>query len=338
MQSTARFIQRLLHSINRNIQSNLIINSKMASNEHFELSSGFKIPAIGYGTWLADDEEKFEKAIDTALEIGYRHIDCAIAYQNEHIVGRVLKKWLSTGRLSREDLFVTAKLPPCAMRPAGVRKYLNKSLESLQLDYIDLYLVHTPFGLNEVEGNLHPTKPDGTSDYDSTTDHLAIWKGFPNFNSDQINRILKNCRIPPCNLQIEHHAYLQQPKLVEFCKLNKIIVTAYSPLGSPGLSKLGKETPDLLGHTKVKEIAKRYNKTTAQVLLRHILQKGIVAIPKSVTPERIRQNIDIFNFQLNEEDMETLNGLDENLRILDFKFIFKGLKIIPNIHLKGKNT
>ncbi|KAJ8935868.1 hypothetical protein NQ318_019452 [Aromia moschata] len=342
----------------------------MACNVHFDLSSGFKIPALGYGTWLAHFNQlhrvvhlrtmkrNLKKALEAALEAGYRHIDAAIVYLNEHIIGRVLKKWFSSGKLSREDIFLTTKLPPTGNRPEGVKKYLRKSLDDLQVDYVDLYLVHVPFGLNDVEGDLQPKKPDGTADVDLSTDHIAVWKameeavdsgltksiGVSNFNSDQIGRILKNCRIPPCNLQIEHHAYLQQPKLVEFCKQNKIVVTAYSPLGSPGLSKLGKtysplgspglsklgkETPDLLGHPMVKEIAQKYNKTTAQVLLRHIVQKGI-----SVTPQRIRQNIDIFDFQLSASDLNILNGLDANLRILDFEFIFKGIKDHPEYPFK----
>ncbi|KAJ8971913.1 hypothetical protein NQ314_000484, partial [Rhamnusium bicolor] len=296
----------------------------------------------------ADDEKQLETAIDAALEVGYRHIDCAFVYLNEHVVGRVLKKWFSSGKLSREDIFLTTKLPPCAMRPEHVQTFLKKSLNSLQLDYVDLYLVHVPFGLKYVEGELYPKTDDGNIDFDGTTDHIAIWKGMEqlvddglaksigvsNFNIDQIRRILENSKIPPCNLQIEHHAYLQQKALVDFCKENKIVVTAYSPLGSPGLSKLGMETPDLLGHPVVTDIAKKYNKSTAQVLLRHIIQNGIVAIPKSINPARLHQNINILDFELSGDDMQALNDLDANLRILDFQLFFKGIKQHPEYPFK----
>ncbi|XP_018572221.1 1,5-anhydro-D-fructose reductase-like [Anoplophora glabripennis] len=320
----------------------------MSFNTYFDLNDGLKIPAIGYGTWLSDDEEQLEKAIDAALEVGYRHIDGAYVYQNENVIGRVLQKWFSSGKLKREDIFLTTKLPPSGMRPEHVQKFIKESLAALQVDYVDLYLVHVPFGLKYVEGTLYPTSDDGKSDYDANTDHVAIWKameelvslgltksiGVSNFNKDQIQRILDNSEIPPCNLQVEHHAYLQQKDLVRFCKENKIVVTAYSPLGSPGLSKLGRETPDLMGHPVVNEIAKKYNKSAAQVLLKHIIQTGIVAIPKSTNPERLRQNIDIFDFSLSDEDLQTMNDLDQNLRILDFKFLFKGIENHPEYPFK----
>ncbi|KAJ8922409.1 hypothetical protein NQ315_004355 [Exocentrus adspersus] len=337
-------VQSLTKSNNNSVTAiRRYLSNQTLGNMYFDLNNGLKIPAIGYGTWLSNDEQELENALDAALEVGYRHIDAAFVYLNEHVIGRVLNKWFTTGKLKREDIFLTTKLPVCGMRPELVQKYLKESLASLQVDYVDLYLVHVPFGLKHVEGNTYPTREDGTIDFDANTNHAAIWKsmeelvglglsksiGVSNFNADQISRLLKNCKIPPCNLQIEHHAYLQQKDLVQFCKENKIVVTAYSPLGSPGLSKLGTQTPDLMGHEGVKEIAEKYNKTSAQILLRHIIQKGIVAIPKSTNPERLKQNIDIFDFKISDEDMKTLNDLDRNLRILNFKSLFKGIENHP---------
>ncbi|ENN70660.1 1,5-anhydro-D-fructose reductase [Dendroctonus ponderosae] len=309
--------------------------------------STLPMPILGYGTWQATDKELAD-AVEAALEAGYRHIDTAHVYENEKVIGDILKKWFDAGKLKREDIFLVTKLPPGGMRPEGVRKYIRRSLDLLQLDYVDLYLVHTPFGFKDVEGDLHPTTPEGNIDLDLTTDHLAIWKameeqvdkglaksiGLSNFNICQISRILKNARIPPSSLQIELNAYFQQNELVDFCKKNNIVVTAYSPLGNPGLKKLfdklGKqiELPNILNNPTVERLAKKHNKSNAQILLRHLVQKGISTIPKSTNPARLRQNLDIFNFKLDEQDLVDMNGLDTGARLLDF-LIFNGIKNHP---------
>lgn len=305
------------------------------------------MPILGYGTWQATDEE-LAGAVDAALETGYRHIDTAHVYENEKVIGNVLKKWIDSGKLKREDIFLVTKLPPGGMRPEGVSKYIRRSLDLLQVDYFDLYLVHTPFGFKDIEGNLHPFTEDGKIDMDTSTDHIAIWKameeqvdkglakaiGLSNFNISQITRILKNARILPSSLQIELHAYNQQNELVDFCKKNNIVVTAYSPLGNPGLSnfmnKFGKkvELPNIMKNPTVNEIAKKHNKSPAQILLKHIIQRGICAIPKSTNPERLKQNIDIFNFTLDEQDMSAMNALEQGVRLLDFS-LFNGIKDHP---------
>jgi len=163
---------------------------------------------------------------------------------------------------------------------------------------------------------------------------LAKSIGISNFNQPQIERLLKNCSIPPANLQIEHHIYLQQRDLVNYCKEQGITVTAYSPLGSKGIAALNKmagierELPDLMDVTEVKQIAETHGKSPAQVLLRWILECGIAAIPKSTNPKRLRDNLNIFDFTLSEEEIETLCGLDANIRICDFKF-FAGVNKHP---------
>ncbi|KAF5305060.1 hypothetical protein FQA39_LY09322 [Lamprigera yunnana] len=133
------------------------------------------MPAVGYGTWQTTGE-KFEAALDIALEAGYRHIDTAYVYENEKTIGKVVNKWISGSKLKREDLFLTTKLPAIGMSPKGVRKYAEASLRNLQVHYVDLYLIHTPLGFNDIDGTLFPMTSEGELDFDYTTDLVAIWK------------------------------------------------------------------------------------------------------------------------------------------------------------------
>jgi len=309
--------------------------------------NGIKMPAIGYGTWRAPDAE-IERALNLALEAGYRHIDCAPVYLNEPAIGKVLKEWIDAGKVKRDDLFITTKLPDFGNRAESVEKYLNKSLSDLNLSYIDLYLIHTPFGFPESPDGQMLRHPNGDVVLDLTTDHVAVWKkfeeyvgagliksiGISNFNQSQIQRILDNATIRPASLQVEVHVYLQQHELVDFCKANNIVVTAYSPLGSRGIAALyqqfGKErqVPDLLDIPEVNAIATRLNKSPAQILLKWLNKRGIAAIPKSTNAERLRQNLSIFDFDLTEDDMETMKKLDKGIRICTFDF-FQGVEKHP---------
>ncbi|XP_037948895.1 aldo-keto reductase family 1 member A1-like [Teleopsis dalmanni] len=318
----------------------------MESEQYLTFNNGQKMPVLGLGTWQATEEE-IERAIDLALDEGYRHIDTAPVYLNEKAIGRVLKKWLDSGKVRREELFIVTKLPPIANRPEEVEETIKQSLADLQLDYVDLYLIHTPFTLYFGDGDI---KRDENGDVviDSSTNHVAVWKkmeemidngytksiGLSNFNKQQIQKLLPSCRIRPVNLQIEHHIYLQQRDLINYCKEENIVVTAYAPLGSKGIAALNKkagverEIPDLMNVPEVLAIAKAHSRTTAQILLRWVLDNGLAAIPKSTNPVRLRQNLNIFDFKLTAEEIQTLSKLDENIRVCDFSF-FKGITNHP---------
>ncbi|XP_069688692.1 1,5-anhydro-D-fructose reductase-like isoform X3 [Periplaneta americana] len=304
--------------------------------------NGMKMPIVGLGTWQAKPEE-IAIAIDAALEVGYRHIDTAYIYENEAEIGKTLKKWFDSGKLKREDMFIVTKLPPKGNHAGSVEKYLKRSLKALQLDYVDLYLIHAPVGFEDVGENLFPTDKNGDLATDPSTDHVAVWKameaqvdagrarsiGLSNFNSRQIARIVKTARIRPANLQVELNVYFQQRELVAFCKALDITICAYAAIGSPGMNQWMKdrdwpasEMPDLLNDPVVCKIAKQHNKTSAQVLLRHCVQRDIVVIPKSVKPDRIKENFQVFDFELTAEEVEELNSLDRRQAGRMFKMTF----------------
>ncbi|XP_030760215.1 1,5-anhydro-D-fructose reductase-like [Sitophilus oryzae] len=295
------------------------------------------IPAVGYGTFSIVDEEVLEKALGAAIETGYRHIDTAHTYDNEHLIGKVLKKWFDSGKLRREDIFITTKLPPHGVHPDRVEKFLKESLEKLQLDYIDLYLIHFPV---TTKTRLHvlPLEVE-------PTDHLAVWKkleeqvdlgrvkniGLSNFNQRQVARILEHSRIKPAANQVELHVYLQQPELVKFCLDNGVALVSYFSLGNPGIAKffaahgsghLKFKQFGLLDNPTVQQIAEKHRKSTAQVLLRFLVQKNISVIPKSINPDRIKQNIDLFGFNLDEDDVKALESLDKGEGVRDLGEVY----------------
>lgn len=283
-----------------------------------------KMPLIGLGTFQAKDE-RMERALDLALNLGYRHIDTAHFYENEAAIGRVLHRWLSSGRINRADLFITTKLPFYANKPELVEATIKQSLANLQLDFVDLYLVHFPLFLefNPVEMKL---------EIKEHTDIVAVWKqmeeqvkagrattiGVSNYNIQQIQEILDNATIKPACHQFEIHLSLQQPKLIEFCKSKNIAIVSYSTLGCPN-SEYAKEAiakgsalkmPHNLENAVVRKLSAKYEKSPAQILLRHMIQQGIAIIPKSTNESRLKQNLDLFGFNLTEEDMAELKTQD----------------------------
>jgi aldehyde reductase len=309
--------------------------------EYVTLSNGNKMPIVGLGTWLAENDEELTAALDAALELGYRHIDTAWIYKNEAVIGKTLKKWIDSGKLKREELFIVTKLPFFGINTGRAEEFLNQSLKNLQLDYVDLYLIHVPFGV-EYGGAANPIViKDGAVVFDTSPESKLeeVWKvmekfvaagkvksiGISNFEESQIERIVKVAKIQPSNLQVELHAYFQQTSLRALCSKYGISVTSYSSLGSQSQNRkdIKFEPLNLMDNPIVIHIAEKLAKTPAQILLRFLVQQGIIVIPKSTNPLRLESNFKILDFKLSPMDMTNLESLGKGDvgRTLKFDFL-----------------
>lgn len=293
------------------------------------------MPQLGLGTWLSQTPGSVKAApglvpdaVQTALDVGYRHIDCAMAYGNQNDIGNVFEKVFGQGQLKREDVFVTSKLWNVFHSESRASEGVEVILRELRLPYLDMLLIHWPQGYDEHHG-MFPKDEDGKMMY-SDVDYMETWRamegavragkvrsiGVANFNSQQVDRINREGNIPVSNLQVEAHPYFSQEGCIRFCKERGIVMTAYSPLANNShLFRTG-DQPNLLTDPVLVEIANAYKKTPAQVAIRWAIQRGTVVIPKSCTPSRIKENYGVWDFQLSDEDMGRIASLERGLQIL----------------------
>ncbi|MCY4178625.1 MAG: aldo/keto reductase [Endozoicomonadaceae bacterium] len=275
-----------------------------------------KQPMLGLGTWQISPE-KITSLLPQALKKGYRHIDCAAIYGNEKEVGKALQEAFSQGIVTRDELWITSKLWCNAHRQDEVIPALDKTLNDLQLDYLDLYLMHWPVAIK-----AEKLFPDVGEDIWSPKEvplsetWLAMNKtvesgkcrhvGVSNFSTKKIARLIEETDIVPEVNQVELHPYLQQPKLVDFCQQHNIHITAYSPLGRADKA--------LLDHPVITEIASDYQSTPAQIILAWEMQRGFAVIPKTVRIERLEENLGAVAFTLSSGEMASIDALDKHHR------------------------
>eukprot|EP00879_Flechtneria_rotunda_P011385 GHRR01011892.1.p1 GENE.GHRR01011892.1~~GHRR01011892.1.p1 ORF type:complete len:372 (+),score=117.85 GHRR01011892.1:953-2068(+) len=310
-------------------------------------SNGRTIPLIGLGTWKSSPGQA-HAAVSAAVRCGYRHIDCASIYGNEHEIGAALAELFAEGTVQREELFITTKLWNSDHN--NVEAACRRSLAALHLTYLDLYLTHWPV----VTGCTGPTLVPSTAETWSAMEGLVRQGlvrsiGLSNFSRVKLQQLMDSptLTIKPAVLQVEAHPYWPNTALIDWAQQQGIHVTAYSPLGSPDSAQmLGRDPaksgsssskgvaaaaaaegltgqqPQLMQHPLVLDMAKRHRKSTAQVLIRWSIQKGTSVIPKSANPERIKANLDVFSWSLSDADMTALARLAEvaSQRMVDGSF------------------
>jgi D-xylose reductase len=297
------------------------------------------IPEVGFGLWKISQEDCAE-AVYNAIKAGYRHLDSACDYGNEEQVGEGIKRAIAAGLCSREDLFVASKLWNSFHAKEHVELALQKSLDDLQLDYLDLYLIHFPIASKFVPiETRYPPEWIADPDADNPRIELArvplieTWQameaicekglakqiGVCNYNSGLLHDLMSYAKIKPSMLQIESHPYLTQEKLIRLAKQYNIQVTAFSPLGALSYLELDMAgaAESVIEQDAVKKAASRTGKTPAQVVLRWGVQRGNAIIPKTTRPERLIENLDIFDFELSAQEMTAISALNINRRFND---------------------
>lgn len=285
------------------------------------------MPILGFGTYQCATGV-VGPCLEQAFKAGYRHIDCAEIYGNQKEIGVAFKKIFNdpNSGVKRQDVFITSKLWITDFRPETVRGAFQKALTDLQLDYLDLYLMHIPVTcVPTPEGGEKAVRRAGFSLLDTWRvlegcheEGMAKAIGVSNFPAILINDFQNAAKIVPAVNQIERHPYLSQMELVNFHRSLGIVSTAYSPLGAPGeMGAKFNQVAEPLKHPLIQAIAKKHGKTPAQVLIRWSVDAGIPVIPKSSTTSRIIENFDIFDFDLDAEDQSQIGGLNRGLRLFE---------------------
>jgi len=296
--------------------------------------AGHAIPAVGFGTYLLKGETGLV-ALKHAIKTGYRLLDTAHLYQNEELVGQAVRESIAEGVVKREEMWITSKLASVWMDPAKIGKVVQHQHDTLGVGAIDLYLIHCPWGhefITPEEETAFGIRPlyDGDKPVQKSFPLASIWAaleecvdkglvkhiGVSNFDNEQVQQILDSCRIRPANNQVELHPWIDQSELVDFHHKNDVSVTSFMSLGRAQRSE--KHGGNLLENEFLSEMASKYGVSIAQLLLRYQLQRGVLVIPKSKTPDRIDENSKLFHFEITNEDMAGIKKLDKNTRSCNF--------------------
>lgn len=300
--------------------------------KYLDFKNGDSMPALGLGTWKSNPGEVYAAIIE-AIKVGYRHIDCAMIYANEAEIGKAINDAIGSGLVKRGDLWITSKLWCNSHGKENVIPALQSTLNDLQLEYIDLYLVHWPVALKP-----NVIFPEKGEDMVSLKDlpisetwsgmesavalRLAKHIGVSNFSIKKLKSISAIANIKPEVNQIELHPLLQQQEMLEYCNNENINLTAYSPLGSKDRipEMKAQNEPNLFENPIITEIAKAHDCSSAQVLINWAIERGTSVIPKSVNPGRLKQNFESINFKLSEDEMNRIAKLDKHFRYVNGAF------------------
>lgn len=261
-----------------------------------KLNNGIIMPQIGFGVFQVEEGEQVESAVTNAFQVGYRAIDTAKVYNNEEGVGRAIK----ASGIPREELFITTKLWNDDQGYDSTLLAFQESLKRLGLDYVDLYLIHWP---KPSENKIKETWRGMEEIYNQGKSRVI---GVCNYHANHLDQLLEDAKVVPAVNQIELHPFLNQVKLRAYCAENGIAVESWSPIMRGG---------ELLNNEVFKTIGDAHGKQPAQVILRWHIQHGLIVIPRSVTPERIKANIEIFDFELTPDEMQQLDSMDQGLRV-----------------------